>query len=235
MAAEVMMQSRLERLSADDFETASIRSAAPSYVSDAPSYHSTLPPYESLPSYSHAQATSTARSGTSTPTNSSNPRSMVPPPTGSTMLYGPGLPPVPDLPRRTQMPQINEFRIPTWSSTHSNPTARHYQNVAHRRATRTRNTNEVQVQGAIRAVMDRLNEEEGERERARLRPLEDPHLVGEEAAARARRERLARETGEDILIKEDRRWDWFLGQMKDWDARRESWQQFEQSRRRRRW
>lgn len=45
----------------------------------------------------------------------------------------------------------------------------------------------------------------------RVRPLEDPYLVGEEAAARARRERLARENGDDVLQREDRRWDWFLG------------------------
>lgn len=61
--------------------------------------------------------------------------------------------------------------------------------------------------------MGRLNEEEEERERARNRPLEDPYLVGEEAAALARRERLARESGDDILIREDRRWDWFLGKL----------------------
>lgn len=47
-------------------------------------------------------------------------------------------------------------------------------------------------------------------ENSRFRPLEDPYLVGEEAAARARRERLARENGDDVLYKEDRRWDWFL-------------------------
>lgn len=94
---------------------------------------------------------------------------------------------------------------------HSNPTARHYQNVAQRRASRARNNSEVQVQGALRAVVGRLNEEEEERERLRNRPLEDPYLVGEEAAATARRERLARESGEDILIREDQRWDWFLG------------------------
>lgn len=44
-----------------------------------------------------------------------------------------------------------------------------------------------------------------------VRPLEDPYLVGEVAAARARRERLARENGPDVLHSEDRRWDWFLG------------------------
>lgn len=45
----------------------------------------------------------------------------------------------------------------------------------------------------------------------RFRPLEDPYLVGEEAAARARRQRLAKENGDDVLHREDRRWDLFLG------------------------
>ncbi len=47
-----------------------------------------------------------------------------------------------------------------------------------------------------------------------FRPLEDPYLVGETAARRARSERLAREShvhGDDALLREDRRWDWFLG------------------------
>lgn len=227
------MSSRFERLNTEDFETASIRSAAPSYsqctplftcppkvqctdhlaiVSDAPSYHSTLPPNESLPSYAHAQADAPPRHFASSSTSSAaNQRSMIPPATGSSMLYGPGLPPVSDLPPRSQMPQLNEFRIPTWSTLHSNPTARHYQNVAHRRASRGGRSNEVQMQGALRAALGRLNEQEEEREQARHRPLEDPYLVGEEAAARARRARLARENGDEILIREDRRWDWFLG------------------------
>lgn len=58
-------------------------------------------------------------------------------------------------------------------------------------------------------MLERIEEEE----RNRVRPLEDPYLVGEEAAARARRERLARESGDDILIREDQRWDWFLGEI----------------------
>ena len=45
------------------------------------------------------------------------------------------------------------------------------------------------------------------------RPLEDPYLVGEQAAAEARRERLRRENGDDILIREDRQWDWLLGML----------------------
>jgi hypothetical protein len=64
----------------------------------------------------------------------------------------------------------------------------------------------MQMQDALRAAMGRLNEEE----ERKIRPLEDPYLVGEVAAAKTRRERLARENGNEILIKEDLRWDWFL-------------------------
>lgn len=68
-------------------------------------------------------------------------------------------------------------------------------------------------------VLDRVNEEGGGSGTSTpntagvLRPLEDPYLVGEVAAARARRERLARENGPDVLQREDRRWDWFLGKL----------------------
>lgn len=59
-----------------------------------------------------------------------------------------------------------------------------------------------------------------------MRPLEDPYLVGEEAAAKARRERLARESGDEILIQENLRWDWFLAQLKERDSRDQSWKKF---------
>ena len=79
------------------------------------------------------------------------------------------------------------------------------------------------VRNAAR-VLERVNEEGGSGsgggsgsvtpdDSSRVRPLEDPYLVGEVAAARARRERLARENTEDILHREDRRWDWFLGEL----------------------
>ncbi len=97
------------------------------------------------------------------------------------------------------MPNLAQFRIPSWSTIHSNPT---YQRVAHRRAAAA---SSAHVEGIKRIVLTRVEEEE----RNRFRPLEDPYLVGEEAAARARRERLARENF-GVLMNEDRRWDWFL-------------------------
>lgn len=63
-----------------------------------------------------------------------------------------------------------------------------------------------------RILLERIDEEE-RNGLNHIRPLEDPYLVGEEAASRARAERLERERylGDEVLIREDRRWDWFLG------------------------
>ncbi|KAI0130211.1 hypothetical protein BJ170DRAFT_306491 [Xylariales sp. AK1849] len=225
MATEIMQQPRFERLNVEDFETASIRSAAPSYISEAPSYHSTLP--MDLPAYTPPASSTSNRATTST----NSPSSMLP--SASSFTRGPGLPPIPPVPIRSHIPNLSEFRIGTWSSLNSNPTARHYQAVAHRRVSQQSSTqNQTHLQGALRAALGRLNVVEEER----VRPHEDPYLVGEEAAARARRERLAREGaafGDEVLAKEDRRWDWFLTQMNDWDERSASWREFETRRRRR--
>lgn len=46
-----------------------------------------------------------------------------------------------------------------------------------------------------------------------MRPLEDPYLVGEDAASKAKQERLARERGDDdVLVREDQHWDWLLSE-----------------------
>lgn len=67
--------------------------------------------------------------------------------------------------------------------------------------------------------------DEDERERV-MRTLEDPYLVGEEAAEKNRQERLKRENGWGVLEMEDRRWDWLLAQMSDWEERDKSWKKF---------
>jgi len=183
-------------LTPEDFETASIRSAAPSYISDAPTYHSTLPAH----TYNTA---STSRYPTSHHRAASQPL----------------------------IPSLNDFRISTWSTTTCNPTARHYHSVAHRRATIANAKEEQEVLQAAMSIdgMKLMRARLEEEEREKLRPLEDPYLVGEEAAERARRERLARENrGNEVLIREDRRWDWLLSQMKDWEEREKSWARFRQ-------
>lgn len=61
-------------------------------------------------------------------------------------------------------------------------------------------------------------------------PLEDPALVGEVAAARAKSSRLYRETAMrdpiEALRNENKSWDFMLHQMKDWEERDQSWTNF---------
>ncbi|KAI1343602.1 hypothetical protein F5Y15DRAFT_412383 [Xylariaceae sp. FL0016] len=207
--------SRIERLSADDFETASIRSAAPSYTSEAPSYHSTLPPNEPCPIYTPPTGPQ-APSSSSTPTPRQS-RSMLPPtPVASNFAPGAGLPRLPSPRRRSELPRLSQFSMPAWSSSSTaNPTARHYQSVASRRVAAATSTPRPGVENALRTAMDRVSmaNANADPDEGRVRPLEDPYLVGEVAAARAKRERLARQNGDDVLIMEDRRWDWFLGKL----------------------
>lgn len=192
--------------------------------SEAPSYHSTLSgerhPGERPPSYTPSTAPPYSRppASSTTTTSSSAPR---PPPeastasiaTHSTFSRGAGLPRIPDPFPRHRGPDLGQFRVGTWSSLHSNPNARHYQAVASRRVSAAASSSSNSSVDALRGMLDRLNEEEEQRAAARVRPLEDPHLVGEDAATRARSQRLARENGDEILIREDRQWDWWLGKL----------------------
>lgn len=199
-----------------DPETASIRSSAPSYISEAPSYHS-YAPRPALHSRSISLATSTA-----TPGGRPTPR------------YAPGFRrhgsqgPVSDI-------EAHTYNIASWSSATSGPQARHYRNVAHRRATIASAESERQaVAAALPSLKNStiplatLEEEEHEKENEPIRPNEDPALVGDEAAerARARRLYLAKCKGEEILYRENKNWDFMLGQMADWDEREKSWTKF---------
>jgi hypothetical protein len=60
-------------------------------------------------------------------------------------------------------------------------------------------------------------------------PLEDPYLVGEEAARRARAQRVYREMclkEEETSRYDSRSWDFMLGQMADWEERGQSWRNY---------
>jgi hypothetical protein len=69
-----------------------------------------------------------------------------------------------------------------------------------------------------------------------LSPLEDPHLVGEVAAARAKASRIymAKELAaarkiqaEDMMLRQEiRTWDFMIAQMTDWEERERSWKNF---------
>jgi hypothetical protein len=143
---------------------------------------------------------------------------------------------------------MNSYRLPTWS-THNAPAARQYNSVVERRVNAERERSRGSgVQERPRAVTLDRSPDEGPSNR----PLEDPYLVGEQAAAQARRERLLRENGDDILIREDQQWDWLLGtldlvrfqwsrllkalmltprvwneaEMRSWESREKSWAKF---------
>lgn len=245
----------MDSLSAEDFETASIRSAAPSYSSETPSTHYTLPNHAggSLPPYAAPERSAAA------PVSGSNGRRTGPtsagPSSGSGSGSGYGLPAIPpnsSMTRRGEMPNLAQFRIPSWSSVSSNPNARLYHSVALRRVAAAEHASAAaEIGGLMRRLAMFEQEEAAAAARARraragsgsgngsgnvsgsgsgsgtdggnantrnanrpVRPLEDPHLVGEAAANRARTARLAVEdplSTDNALIHEDRRWDWFLG------------------------
>ncbi|KAI1483262.1 hypothetical protein F4774DRAFT_405898 [Daldinia eschscholtzii] len=220
--------SRLELLSVEDFETASIRSAAPSYISEAPSYHSTIPTNESVPEYTPPEPRGSPLASPPRYSSMLNPFS-TPTPMTSTFAPGAGLPRIPSPRRRNEVPHLGQFQVPSWSSMSSNPTARHYQRVAHRRVSAANNSHGWGgVESALRSVVQRMNAAAAadDADPYKVRPLEDPYLVGEEAAAQARSERLARLNGDDVLIREDRHWDWFLGQTRGAEERERSWSNF---------
>lgn len=203
-------------------------------VSEVPSYHSNAHHNEPIPAYSPAAP----RAGTASRTSAPARHQTI------------GLPPVPSMPQ-INIPNIHNFRAPMWSANNA-LAARQYHNVAERRISDGRYT--LGAGGGPGAGMDRHTQRRtGTPERvaeqhgatSNSRPLEDPYLVGEEAAALARRERLARENGDDILIREDKHWDWFLGklsnpslcgglanrsaaQMKNWEERERNWAKFRQ-------
>ncbi|KAH8660775.1 hypothetical protein BGZ60DRAFT_113012 [Tricladium varicosporioides] len=188
---------------ARDFETASIRSAAPSYISEAPSYSSQVPTSPS------SASSSTLRTGLPSPYDS----------------------PI-NFPRANSTPSLEAFRRPTWSRTQNNPAARHYHSVAHRRAVSLTMHEQASVlvaalngEDGIAQMKKKMDEEERERN---IRTNEDPYLVGEVAAEKNKLERLRRENGWEVLEREDKRWDWLIAQMADWEERDKSWKKFRQ-------
>lgn len=217
----------IESLSAEDFETASIRSAAPSFVSEVPSYHTI--PHEPSPAYLTREQASppsynflSHREQISSQSFSSNPgsRPSLIPPADSVNEPTIGLPPVPTGPLPSSVPQLTAFRLPSWSSlTTNNPNTRQYRNVAQRRATAAAASSRMDRTASRAARLDRVNESAEAEEQRRHRPLEDPYLVGEVAARKARAQRLARENGDAILEMENHRWDLFLAQMRDYEHR----------------
>lgn len=194
-------------------------------VSEVPSYRSRITYNEASPAYTATAVTSTTTAASSirTPRDNNNNNNLV----GSSSSSGRqtvGLPPLPPIAAPNAF-NAHNFRIPTWSASNA-PAARHYRNVAERRAI------DGQLQAAAEVVIGMreppINQQSGSSEGPILRPLEDPYLVGEQAAAEARQQRIAREVGENMLREEDKQWDWMLAQMKTWEVRDRNWTRFRQ-------
>ncbi|OBU01653.1 hypothetical protein VE01_00574 [Pseudogymnoascus verrucosus] len=143
----------------------------------------------------------------------------------------------------SRTPSLADYYPTSWSR-HSTPSSRHYDAVAARRAKAATERDTADLLEAARVTRDPIRaalmvvREREEREFGvggvegrRVRPEEDGELVGEEAAGEARRERLRRE-GVEVLEREDRRWDWLLAQMNDWEERERSWNRFREKKQR---
>ncbi|OBT81900.1 hypothetical protein VE02_09287 [Pseudogymnoascus sp. 03VT05] len=143
----------------------------------------------------------------------------------------------------SRTPSLSDYYPTSWSR-HATPSSRHYDAVAARRAEAATRRDTADLLEAARVTRDPVRAAllvVRERERVefgmgreggrRVRPEEDGELVGEEAAGEARRERLRRE-GVEVLEREDRRWEWLLAQMNDWDERERSWKMFKEKKQR---
>ena len=137
-----------------------------------------------------------------------------------------------------------DFNISEWSAARSGPRARHYQNVANRRTSQARLEEKTRLTALASSMTfpslrpggidtEGLNPINGtiveEPEAQPLPPLEDPDLVGVEAATAARERRLymTKCRDEEALKQESKSWDFMMSQMADWEAREKSWERFQ--------
>ncbi|KAJ4291718.1 hypothetical protein N0V90_009613 [Kalmusia sp. IMI 367209] len=195
--------------SREDPDTMSIRSAAPSYVSDTPTYNSHRTPTSLLPPLSPGQQTI-----------------GLPAP-----RFAPGF-------ENRGTGSISEQNFNIGRSNNS----KQYSAVVRRRADLARANTEAILNSLSAVPPSPERSETGNSPTSSsadieaypvqiesINPLEDPYLVGEEAAGRARRSRVYREMcmrGEETARHESRSWDFMFGQMSDWDERNKSWNNF---------
>ncbi|KAF2443033.1 hypothetical protein P171DRAFT_54830 [Karstenula rhodostoma CBS 690.94] len=196
-----------------DPDTASIRSVAPSYVSDTPTYRSYRTPTSLLPPRSPGQETI-----------------GLPAP----RVYAPGF--APELRNRAGGAN-SDFNITRTVN------SKQYSAVARRRTAQARADTEAML-NSLSAAPPSPSPDSASLfspsspdasasaypvQIAPLSPLEDPHLVGAEAADRARRSRVYREMcamEAETTGHESRSWDFMVGQMSEWEERRTSWNSF---------
>lgn len=214
-----------------DPETSSVLSSAPSYSSEAPTYSSRrpsvpatlpslLPPLSQitadpnvphgLPAHRYARGFQNRALG-----NVGDPES-----------------------------HLHSYNSNNWSNLKNSNNSRQYQAVANRRAnqaaslgqTSSGSTTNVASQASASAsaptAMSPASSATASNTGNGLSPLEDPYLVGETAARRAKSARVYREMclrGEDAILYEGRTWDFMLIQTVDWEERERSWKNFHNS------
>ncbi|KAF2489297.1 hypothetical protein BU16DRAFT_177849 [Lophium mytilinum] len=225
-----------------DPETASIRSAAPSYVSDAPTYTSrrqSIPAPNATTNSPSRLSTTPSRATTSTPASASPPRLGLPSP-----RYAPGF--QSRAHGSSSDLSAHNYNISHWSNIHSNHQSRQYENVARRRASQAVNTTLIintplstplppstsHTTSSTALDSSAAGAYPADTVHTPTSPLEDPYLVGEEAAEKARKQRIYREMclrGEEALKHESKTWDFMLGQMADWEERERSWGKFRET------
>ncbi|KAF2180584.1 hypothetical protein K469DRAFT_729824 [Zopfia rhizophila CBS 207.26] len=220
--------------SRNDPDAVSIHSAAPSYVSEVPSYTSRRQSIPTPPSLLPPLLPQSPRE---------QPQQGLPAP-----RYAPGFQSrvhgsVSDI-------DSHNFNIGNWSSTRTSHASRQYHAVARRRANQAANT--TAILNSLSAVPPPMNASSSTTNASPnasssnlptsnsypvqvgsssepVNPLEDPYLVGEEAAGRARAQRVYREMclkGEEARAHESRSWEFMLSQMVDWEERERSWSKF---------
>lgn len=145
----------------------------------------------------------------------------------------------------------HSYQIRSWNNVHSSHAARQYQNVAARRHSQqaaggplgmgstapcfsnssTASTSSLASSSTSSLVSSASSARTTPPpDEPPLNPREDPALVGELAASRAKAQRLYREMcmsgREEGLRHEGRTWDFMLAQMADWEDRGRSWNRF---------
>ncbi|KAF2019396.1 hypothetical protein BU24DRAFT_119235 [Aaosphaeria arxii CBS 175.79] len=206
--------------------------AASIYSNNAPSYVSETPTYTTIPTQRHNNMIS----------------SLLPPSTANERT--PGLPDISNFPSRgSAVPgsQVPVLYTNSWRSVTSNVNSRQYLAVARRRANAAANTNVILNSFTVGSSTTNLalrDSREGSPNASStnvstqaypvslggpsgsVNPLEDPYLVGEDAARRARAQRVYREMclyEEETTRHESRGWEFMMGQMVDWTEREQNW------------
>jgi hypothetical protein len=141
----------------------------------------------------------------------------------------------------------------SWSTIRINPVRKQYENVARRRASRAEKTDASSLMNTLVSAVTGQGESaaasalpgssylalcDGHTYSPPVPPNEDPDLVGQAAAERAKAQRLYRETlmQEDEEAKanalrlEGNSWDFMLRQMNDCEDRGRTWRSFKESR-----